>query len=162
MNKVVNSVQQILEECNSMISQVEDCEFIDVKSLAETLKRECEELKKLYEENPDKERDIRIKKVQVEDIAIKLEFYMYVRLGLYADRYKMRNFASNLYDDTKDICFIVCKSKDENSEQILAWSRRTKWALSFFARSKHILFEVDEDDQKRIRDITENMKARVE
>ena len=41
MNRVVNSVQQILTECNSMIELTKDCEFFDVKSLAKTLEEKC-------------------------------------------------------------------------------------------------------------------------
>ena len=159
MNKVVNSVQQILSECNSMIKQTDDCEFIDVNSLAKTLREQCDELKKLFDESPEKEHDIMTRKASVENTALRLEFYMDVRMGLYSDRRKLRKFAETFYNDLRDICSeITMRSSDYPNAVVVEWCARTRWAIDFYARSQHIIFETDAEDEKTIKTIVEEMK----
>lgn len=159
MNKVVNSVQQILSECNDMIKQTDGCEFIDVNSLAKTLREQCDELKKLFDECPDKERDIMTRKAAVEHTALRLEFYMDVRMGLYSDRRKLRKFAETFYNDLRNICSeIAMRDRDYPDAVIVEWGARTRWAIDFYARSQHIIFKTDEEDEKIIKTIVEEMK----
>ena len=159
MNRVVNSVQQIFTECNSMIELTKDCEFFDVKSLAKTLEEKCTMLKDLYDNNPDKEREIAMAKVEVEDVALRLEFYMDVRMGQYTDRRKLRKFADTLYEDLRTICQEVSVHPERYSkEQILHWGTETRWAMDFCARSLHIIFETDDGDNKRIQEIVTEIK----
>jgi hypothetical protein len=159
MSKVVNSVQQIVAECNKMLAQTEECEFIDVKSLAKTLKDESEELEKLYNEHPDEEREISMKKSLVEGTAIRLEFYMDVRLGLYTERRKLRAYAETLYKDCRDVCDELSTKKGmKDSAGLLEWGSLTRWAIEFYARSYHVIFETDEDDEQMIKKIVEAMK----
>lgn len=159
MNKVVNSVQQILSECKSMIEQTDDCEFFDVNSLACTLKEQCNELKELFDESPEKERDIITRKALVENTALRLEFYMDVRMGLYSDRRKLRKFAETLYNDLRGICSeIAMRSGDYQDAVVVEWGTRTRWAIDFYARSQHIIFETDAEDEETIKTIVEEMK----
>lgn len=159
MNRVVNSVQQILTECNSMIEFTKDCEFFDVKSLAKTLEEKCSMLKDLYDNSPDKEHEIAMAKAEVEDVAIRLEFYMDVRMGQYTERRKLRKFANTFYEDIRAICQEVSIHPEKyTKEQVLHWGTEAKWAISFYARSLHIIFETDDDDNTKIQEIVNEVK----
>jgi hypothetical protein len=158
MNKVVNSVGQILGECTLMLDKVDGCEFVDVNSLAKTLKEQQINLEVLFSEHPEKEREVSIAKAQVENTAIRLEFYMDVRLGLYTDRRKLRRFAETLYNDCRSICCELSANHDTPPSELVEWGARTRWAIEFFARSQHIIFETDEDDDAMIKSIVEEMK----
>lgn len=158
MNKVVNSVGQIITECTQMLSKVDGCEFIDVNSLAMTLKEECTSLETLFDKHPEQEREVSIKKAQVENTAIRLEFYLDVRLGLYKERRKLRKFAETLYNDCRNICCELSAKTDTPSNEVVEWGTRTRWAIEFFARSQHIIFETDDEDDAMIKTIVEEMK----
>lgn len=159
MSKVVNSVQQICTECKDMIEQTKDCEFIDVKSLAGTLQEACDKLIDLFDTSPDKERLIASQKNTVENIAIRLEYYMDVRMGLYTDRRKLRKFADSLYNDLRNICNLVAlRQSGYKKEDVVEWGSKAKWAISLLARAQHIVFELDEDDEKTIKIIVEDIK----
>jgi hypothetical protein len=151
MNKVVNSVQQIIAECNEMLSKLDGCEYIDVKSLASTLKE-------LFNEHPEQELEISQLKADVEATAIRLEFYMSVHLGLYTDRRKLRKYAEKIYEDCRQISLELTK-KDVSNETIIDWGMRTRWALGFYGASTHIIFYADESDDKEIHEIVDAMKA---
>ena len=159
MSKVINSVQQICTECKNMIEQTKDCEFIDVKSLAGTLQEACNKLTDLFNTSPDKERLIASQKNTVENIAIRLEYYMDVRMGLYTDRRKLRKFAESLYNDLRDICNLVALGKSTyKKEDVVEWGSKAKWAISLLARAQHIIFELDEEDEKMIKSLIEDIK----
>ncbi len=162
MEKVVNSVQQILGECKRMLEQTADCEFVDVTSLSKTLSEECEVLRQYFDLSPEDESNIRKQKQTVERLAIRLEFYMFVRLGLYKDRKCLRDFAGTLYNDCRSLTLAINRNSAVSDRDILYWGANTNWALSFYGRSLHIIFETDEDDDKHIKDIVENMKIMKE
>lgn len=154
MDKVINSVQQILSECESMLTQVSDTEYMDIKCLAKTVQEQCEKLKALHTESPEKEREIAAQKVMVESAAIRLEYFMSIRLDMYTDRKKLRKYAEKVYIDCRDRAMKEAASTQSGPATIGAWGERTKWALGFYARSKHILFEADEHDENMLKDIT--------
>lgn len=157
MEKVVNSVQQILGECKKMIEQTDGCEYVDIKGLAKSLGEECEVLRQYFELSPEDERNIRNQKQKIERLAIRLEFYMSMRLGLYKDRKKLRDFAGTLYTDCRGITMVLYGSGADKTN-VIEWAANTNWALSFYSRSLHIIFETGEEDEKKIKNITENMK----
>lgn len=157
MEKVVNSVQQILAECDSMLDQTKDCEYLDVLSLSKTLSSECNTLRQYYELSPDDEASIKSQKQKVERLAIRLEFFMAVRMGLYQDRKGLRDFSGTLYEDCRSITLTLSKTNAAQRE-LVVWGSYTNWALAFYSRSLHILFETDSDDDKQIKNIVENMK----
>ena len=158
MEKVVNSVQQILQECRSMISKTDNCEFVDVTSLAKSLESECALLENYFELSPEDEASIKKQKQVVERLAIRMEFFMSVRLHLYENRYKLRSFSSRLYKDCKDLTLALNAKKDVPDRELISWGANTHWALAFYARSMHVIFETGDDDEKHIKDIVENMK----
>lgn len=158
MERVVNSVQQILGECKKMIEQTSGCEYVDVNSLSKTLSDECDILRQYYELSPEDESNIRKQKQTVERLAIRLEFYMSVRMGLYKDRKDLRAFAGTLYSDCRKLVLALNSKGDSDHKDVISWGANTNWALSFYSRSLHILFEADEEDTNRIKSITENMK----
>lgn len=155
MERVFNSVNQIITECNNMITQSEDCEYIDVRSLANSLRDECNKLNEFYNEHPEMERELSIKKIAVEELAIRLEFYMDVRLGLYTERRKLRVAAKKIYEDL-NLCMHENIAKG-NKENILLLGSSMKWALTFMSRSEHIVFEKDERDERELVIIAERL-----
>ena len=158
MERVYNSVQQIIDTCSEMIEFGLDSECLDVRSLTLTLKEGCRELKNMFDENPSDTRNINIKKRIVEDTAIRLEFFLRVRLGLYEDRNKMREFAEKLYEDTKQKTMELSKRNDISPVILNEWGVRTRWALNFMSRARHILFDTTNDDEIQIRGISVSLR----
>lgn len=161
MERIINSVKQITDECTAMIASAADTEYVDVKSLGETLNRELQELNTLYDEHPEMDLDIASKKSEVEATAINLEFYLDIRMGLYTERRQLRNFAAKFYNDLKDICAIASRTEGYPDAELVEWYTRAKWALGFYARSQHIIFECDDEDNKKIEFITKCMNEFV-
>lgn len=162
MGKVYDSVQQILNECGSMLKETENCEFVDVNSLAKTLRSECSELKNLFDNDPGNEDSIRAKKQSVERLAIRLEYFMSVRLRLFQERQKLRKAAINLYTDCRQLVLALNAKNGVPSSELITWAINTQWALGFYARSCNIVFEVTEEDNKNIVGIINNMKVMKE
>ena len=158
MERVYNSVQQIIDTCDEMIKFGLDSECVDVHSLSVTLKERCSELKKMFEENPSDTRNINIQKRIVEDTAIRLEFFLRVRMGLYEERNKMRGFAEKLYEDTKQKTIELSKRKEISPVVLNEWGVRTGWALKYLSRSRHILFDTTNEDEIQIRSISIALK----
>lgn len=154
MEKVVNSVRQIVQECEELISQGISSEFIDVRGLAETLKTECVSLQTLFDNNPEKEFDILRKKREVEALAIRLEFYLNVRLGLFAQRKTLRAFVATLYQDCREAAFKVISEPSSSNDTVTLWASRMMFANNLLSRSKHIIFECSQDDSNRIKEIS--------
>lgn len=145
MGKVVNSVKQICAECDSILSITDDCEYVDVLSLAQTLREEKSNLLNIFTLHPENTMEIDRQKSKVESIAIRLEFYISTRLRQLSERYSLREEAVLLYDFCRQVTLDVAEKGDK--ENLLTWSKYTKWALQFYARSTHILFELDEEDK---------------
>lgn len=162
MERVVNSVQQILGECKKMVEQTTECEYVDVNSLSKSLQDECEVLRQYFDLSPEDEINIKRQKQTVERLAIRLEFYMAVRLGLYKDRKDLRAFAGTLYSDCRALVLALNGRKDVDYKDVLLWGANTDWALSFYSRSLHVIFSADDEDSKKIKSITENMKIMKE
>lgn len=154
MDKKCDSVKQIIDTCNTLINDCKDSECVDVNSLASTLKEECTKLQVMFDEDAGNTTALNIQKNIVEDTAIRLEFFLRVRHNLYEERNKMRDFAAKLYEDTRQATMEVSKKEGTTPAEMVEWGERTKWALKFYARSKHILFETDNEDEVQIRSIT--------
>lgn len=154
MDKKCDSVKQIIDTCNLLISECKDSECVDVNSLVKTLKEECDVLQRIFDEDAGNTSVLNIQKNIVEDTAIRLEFFMRVRFGLREEENKLREFAAKLYEDTKQATLELSRKADVNPIELAEWGERTKWALKFYARSKHILFVVDNEDEMQIRSIS--------
>ena len=153
MERTFNSVQQIVTECNNMIKISRECEYQDIKLLASTLDVKVKELKELFDSNPEKEHEIETLKISTEEIAIRLEFYVAHRLHELVDRYELRKEAKKIYDYCRRK---VLTLKDATEEEVLNWSMYSRWAIKYYARSLHILFEEVESD-KEIISVIRNM-----
>lgn len=152
--KKYDSVKQIIDTCSTLMEEGMNSECFDVRSLTCTLKEECETLEKMFKESPDKVRELNIQKNTVENTAIRLEFFLRVRHNSFVERNKMREFAEKLYTDTRQATLEFAKRENVSPIELNEWGTRTKWALEFYARSKHILFEVENEDEIQIRGIT--------
>lgn len=162
MERVTDSVQQIISECKDMLKETKNCEFVDIYSLSKTLERQCEELRQVFDFSPDDEKALRAKKQAVENTAIRLEFYMVTRLGIYEERYKLRKYAKKMYEDCRLIALQLAKDTSVNQRDVVEWSSRANWALGFWSRSLHIIFDTTEEDDKKIKDIVDNLNIQKE
>ena len=156
---VTDSVQQILRSCDSMIKETNGVEYVDIWSLARTLQTQANELSEVFDKTPGDEKTLAAKKQVVEATALRLEFFMAIRLGIYEDRYKLRKYAKKIYEDTRNVALMVAKDESATGVLIDEWGARTRWALKFYARSLHVLFEVDKEDEKKIKEILDAMNA---
>lgn len=152
--KKCDSVKQIIDTCSKLLEESKNSDCIDVRSLASTLEEECKTLDTMFKEHPEQVRELNIQKAKVENIGIRLEFFLRVRHKVFEDINKMREFAEKLYEDTRHATLVLAKKEGVNKVELNEWGTRTKWALEFYARSKHILFEVDNEDEVQIRSIT--------
>lgn len=162
MERVTDSVQQILSECDDMLKETKNCEFVDIYSLSKTLQQQCNELRQVFDFSPENEQLLAAKKQVVEATAIRLEFYMVTRLGVYEERYKLRKYAEQMYKDCRLITLQLAKDQSIDGMTIDSWGARTNWALAFWSRSLHILFETDDDDNRKIKEIVENLNIQKE
>lgn len=160
MEKVVNSVKQIVDECNKMLKLANSTEYVDIRSLAKTLEEQCSELSTMFDNEPNNTDGIRKKKFEVEHTATRFEFLLYVRQRDYAERYNLRQFAKRIYDDAR-VRLLTLSSNGGSKEDVAEWSERTKWALKFYERSLHIVFETDDEDESKIKEIIESLKQEV-
>lgn len=155
MGQVYNSVQQIVEECNKLIDFTEECEYQDVNLLASSLKEKSKNLKELFDSNPEKEKEINTLKVEVEELAIRLEYYVAQRLNEMVGRYRLREEAGAIYEYCKQR---VLTLKNASEKEVLDWSIYSRWAMNYFARSLHVLFLVEEEDKDILNAIRKMMR----
>ena len=158
MSKVVNSVKQIIEECDKMIEFTKDTEYLDVKSIEKTLATKKDALWKLFDETPDKTHEIEKLKTEVESLGIRLEYYLSVRMNKYTDRRKLRLYTHKLYNDTREACLLYSRENPNDTYGITAWGVKAQWALSLYARANHLIFELDDEDENMIKDIIGTLK----
>lgn len=152
--KKCDSVKQIIEASSQLLNESENSECFDVTSLASTLKDECDILNKMFTDNPELVSELNQQKRKVENLALRLEFFLRVRHNAFEERNKLREFAEKLYTDTRQVTLELSKKENVDKVVLNEWGAKTKWALEFYARSKHILFEVDNEDEIEIRSIT--------
>lgn len=157
MSKVVNSVKQIVEECDRMIELTKDTEYLDIKGIVVTLTEKKNELFELFDKSPDKLKEIECLKAEVESLAIRLEYYLSVRMNEYTERRKLRAYAHKLYNDTREACLIYAKERSGDKYGITAWGVKAQWALTLYNRANHIIFELDEEDERMIKDIIQSL-----
>lgn len=154
---VVDSVQQIVNECKEMLAHTEHCEYYDILSLGKTLREEVGILEQLFEFTPGETDKIKAQKQVVERLAIRLEFFLMVRMHLYQERKQLRDFAGKFFNDCKDITSILNKKGKSSERELLKWAGHTGYAMSLYARSLHIVFELSDDDNECIKMITAEM-----
>lgn len=149
-NKVTNSVKQIIGECNRLLNDTESCGYTNIQAISTRLKEEMELLQKIFNDTPGEEYKISQQKMVVENMGIQLEYMARVSLGMYDERFKMRNYANKIYADMKDKFSDYMYNVGIDYIILSEYSELTKWALQFYRRSTHLLFEVDEEDKKMI------------
>lgn len=158
MEKVYDSVQQILQQCNTLIEETQGCEFLDIKSLAKSLGDACEELSVVFRDNPGDEDTVRAKKQAAERLYLKLEQFVAIRLHVHGDVVEKRNIASRVYTDCRALTLQLNKDPNVDKDDLLYWATVTQWALKFYARSLHCCFMLDSDDERTLYDMIKKMR----
>jgi hypothetical protein len=103
-------------------------------------------------------------KQETERCAIRLEFFMCQRLGLYKERKDLRDVAGRLYNDCREFLLYLNNNlqSDENAikvDDIVKWAEYTGWALGLYEKSLHLIFELDTEDDSKIKEIVEALKV---
>lgn len=156
---VMDSVHQINTRCMELIKESEDLPYVDVGIAANTLNNKCKEMLDLFDKSPNAYLLLTDKKRAVEDAAIRLETLMYTWNGTHEETVTLRAFASKLYDDVRAVFYRSTKIPNLTPHDVAMWGAHCKWALQFSIMSKHILFETDNDDDSKIKEITNELKA---
>lgn len=156
-NSVVDSVQQIVKECNEMLVHTEHCEYYDILSISRSLKDELGKLEQLYEFTPGDTDSIKAQKQVVERLAIRLEFFLSVRMHVYEERKQLRDFAGKFYNDCRNITNMLMRRGKSSERELLEWAANTSYAMSLYARSLHVIFMTSEEDDNTIKTITAQM-----
>ena len=142
-----NSVKQIVDACNEMLEHCTDVEHLNIKALSETLEAEKTALWKLFDEHPEDTYQINLKKTEVEELALRVEFYLNANYRLYESRRTLRAHAQKLYNFSKAKVTYLTKAGKESEDELFRWVERNRWALQFLARAQHIVFEELDSDK---------------
>ena len=102
MERVYNSVQQITAECDKLLELTRDCEYYDVKALAKSVDECKNDLVNYFDSNSGDTIALNIKKRELEDLAIRLEFYVANRLKEGTERYESRKYGKDVYEYWKE------------------------------------------------------------
>lgn len=166
---VTNSVKQIKTECDQLINVAGTLPYIDVGIMARDLKDMLKELTDFFDSYPEKERELNMKKTMVEIKAIQLEHLIQCRVNEFRERHKLRGFSTLLLEDVRSVfkdkvkkikeTGTVVKKKDDVNVDALLWSDYFNYAVKLYNRSNHILFEIDNEDERMIKLITEEIKT---
>ena len=148
---VVNSVQQIKAECEELIKCAEEYpNFYDVKMHAIQTRNAVQDLEKTFNDDPGNTIKLNKFKYVAEDAGLQLEYFLVVRCHRYTERYERRIEANRLYTELRSFVY-DCKTKDNT--KLLEYYDNLDWALKFCARSKHLLFVVEDEDQSKLNTI---------
>lgn len=139
---IKDSVQEIQSECDRLLALCKDTTRIDISVVSEKLKESVLELRTEYEKDSilDDNR-LRILKSGCESEAIRLEYCLVCANMLDATRYKQRCQIKDIYERFM-ILRRTCK-KD-------IYDLMTFYSLadSIYNESKHIIFEMSEEQQE--------------
>lgn len=157
---VMNSVHQINTRCLELIKRAEDLPYIDVGIAANDLSKKCEEMLNVFDKTPDAYDKLVEKKRAAEFSGVRLEYLLNTWTGDYEEVVALRVFADKLYNDTRAIFSRITRDeKTADPRDAVEWGHRCKWTLQFYEMSKHALFETDEDDDEKIKEITRAIKG---
>ena len=150
---VTNSVIQIKNECEKLLSLNDEFASIEGAIAATDLKEKLKILTDLYEENPSATTKIGECKIIVEAHALRLESILAARCKYARDNYELRQFAKKLYADMKSLQIVISGDAGIDKAERLLIVNELKWVLVFYNAARHILFELDAEDEERIKNI---------
>lgn len=147
MGNVYNSVQQIIMESNKLIELSKDNQSITIQALSKTLKDDCLSLNDLYQNHSDNRNEIDKMKCNLESVALRLEFYLSINNKELKERKELRDEAKSIYEFTRGLTAELFKSNKIDDKDVINWTKLNRWAMHFYIRSLHILFEEEEEDK---------------
>lgn len=156
---VMDSVHQINTRCMTLIREAESLPYVDIGIAANLLNTRCKEMLDLFDRSPDAYEQLTDKKKAAESAAIRLETFMYHQANMYENTVAMRVFANKLYNDVRSVFYRATKMDDLKPSEVALWGSYCKWAMQFSLMSKHILFEMDEDDEEKVKEISDALKV---
>lgn len=162
----INSVQQVVKECNRMLQLAKELNYVDTNILSENLEKQIKDLTNTYDNNPEDKALVASKKSSVEKLAINLEYYLQARTDSYRERYALRKFANTFYDDVRVSANKHLRSLVETGNVIkscdnvkhLQWTDYLSYARTLRVRSLRLIFNTYEEDEEMIKIITKALK----
>lgn len=163
-----NSVQQINKECTKMLEIARDMHYVDTDIMSAGLESALKAMIDTFNEHPEDRLLVLNKKLEVERLAISLEYYIQARSSHFRERYAMRKFASRLYNDVKKVSYAhmkkleptgsTIKESDSPNVKHLIWTSYLSFARTFSLRALHVNFNVYPEDDQMIMLITQALK----
>ena len=152
---VTDSVHQINTTGLALIKEADSLPYIDVGIAAKELGDKLKELLNVFDNTPDAYSEISQKKIEAEAAGIRLETLICMQTGSHKDVVELRNFSHRLYEDVR-VVFTRCTKSNIRipDKDIVEWGHYCNWALKLDVASKHLLFELDDDDNAKIQEIT--------
>ena len=155
VNTIQDSVHQINTAGLALIKEADGLQYTDVAIAAVLLNRKLRELLDLFDTSPDAYAELAVKKQEAEAAGIRLQTLMCLQANKHKDIIELRNFAHKLYEDVRVVFTRCTKSKLQVSDRVIAeWGYLCNWALKFDVASKHLVFELDSEDEAKIKEIT--------
>ena len=162
----INSVQQVVKECNEMLQLARELNYVDTNILSGDLEERIKDLVNVYDNNPEDKILVTSKKVDVEKAAISLEYFIQARTDSYRDRYALRKFANTLYEDVRiaanrHLCSLVETGdvvKSSDNVKHLQWTDYLSYARTLKVRSLRLIFNTYDEDEEMIKIITKALK----
>lgn len=161
--KTDTSVAAINKECEDLIAIAKNGIYNDASQFASALEERVEDLNKFFNEHPDKYFELARLKGTVEALAIRLEYYCSIHYNKYGDRVKLRKVVAMIFDDIKDRVYklnesLGDKNSNINRSELIAACSDWKFMLKLFNNSRHIAFYLDDDEDKKLREVVMRMQ----
>lgn len=160
IDSVTDSVHQINTEGLALIKEAEELPYIDVGIAAKQLDDKLRELLNIFDKTPDAYQLLSQKKHEAEEAGLRLKTFICLQTGKHKEDIELRNFAHKFYDDVK-IVFTRCTKGKVNvpDRTIVQWGHFCNWALKLDVASKHLVFTLDEEDEAKIKEISNALTA---
>lgn len=154
-DKVMNSVQQILDESAKLVETAHDIGLINTKIAASIVEQDMRGLKELFDLDPANTFELEKLKATTEMNAINLEYQIQCVSDKFNERYTLRKTADSLFADVHDTFIKISRAHEpeEHSTEVANWAAYCSFALRLSMRAKHVVFYTDKDDEDMIKTI---------
>lgn len=149
-------VINIKERTDALLEVSSGMETCDIKGFREFLASAESEMMKIYDECNNDGAKLEVAKSNVERLAIRLEYLISCRNGMYKETVQMRSFAASLRNDVRLI--LLSANKTNCKEMLMKIMEYGRFAREFYLRSLRLDFEVTDKDSEIIKEITRFMK----
>ena len=159
LGTLTNSVIQIKLECDKLFALCDEYPTLEASIARAELKEKVESMVSAYKVEPGNTSKINELKIIVEANAIRLESILASKCEECKNKHLLRSFAKNLYSDMRFVQYNISRDESLSKSDIANKISELKWILIFYQSSKHILFELDEEDENKIKELVELIRT---